>query len=109
MVAGAWTDVFQVVMLTAHAHNLLGRGGACIITLLKTKKQVLELVHPGVGEKDRFVAIGDERGRRHHFVAVAREIVYVSTANLIAQHKTEIIGRLLIDGYAGFGIIHRLK
>ncbi len=45
------TDVFQIVMFTARTHAALRGGCARIITLVETKEDILELVHPGVGKQ----------------------------------------------------------
>jgi hypothetical protein len=39
----------------------LGGGGAFVIALFETEKDVFELIHPGVGEEKRGIAVGDER------------------------------------------------
>ena len=53
-------DVLQVVVLTAGAHAFLAGGGAVVIALFQAQEDVLELVHPGIGEKQRGVVRRDE-------------------------------------------------
>ena len=55
-------DVFKVVVLAARADAFLATGGAFVIALFEAEENVLELVHPGVGEKQRgsFVGTSDE-------------------------------------------------
>ena len=48
-------DVFQVVVLAAGAHAFLRRRGARVVALLEAQENILELVHPGVGEQQRGV------------------------------------------------------
>ncbi len=44
-------DIFQVVVLAAGADAFLRGGGAVVVAFFQAEKNVLELVHPGVGEK----------------------------------------------------------
>jgi hypothetical protein len=64
-------DVVEVVVLAADAHDLLRRGGARVVALLAAEEDVLELVHPGVGEEQRRVVVRDERRAGHDAVARA--------------------------------------
>ena len=57
-------DVVEVVVLAADAHALLRRRGARVVALLAAEEQVLELVHPGVGEEQRRIVAGHERRAR---------------------------------------------
>ncbi len=60
MAAGE-ADVLEVVVLAAGADALLRRGGAGVRALLGAEEDVLELVHAGVGEKQRRVIVRNER------------------------------------------------
>ncbi len=75
VVAARGADVVEVVVLAAHPHALLRGGGALVVAPLAAEEQVLELVHPGVGEEQRRVVGRHQRGRGHHPVAVAGEEV----------------------------------
>ncbi len=52
------TDVFQIVVFTARTHAALRGGCAGIITLVETKENILELVHPGVGKQQSWIVVG---------------------------------------------------
>ena len=67
-------DVVEVVVLAADAHDLLRCRRARVRALFPSEERILELVHPGVGEKKRRVVGGDERGTGHHPVAVLLEV-----------------------------------
>src|SRR5258708_40315955 len=54
-------DVFQVIVLAAGAHALLRRGGARVVAFFEPQENVLELVHPGVGEEQRGIPVRHER------------------------------------------------
>ncbi len=79
-------DVVEVVVLAADAHHLLRGRGARVVALLAAEKQVLELVHPGVGEQQRRVVAGDERRARHDAVAVLLEVLQEGRADLVRRH-----------------------
>src|SRR5687768_14561803 len=84
----------QVVMLPARPHALLAGDGARVGTLLQAEKSVLELVHPRVGEEQRGVAVGDERGAGHVGVALLLEEVDIGGPDLVAGHKLRHILRV---------------
>src|SRR5207245_3200645 len=42
--------IFEVVVLAAGANALLNGGGARVIAPLEAQEDILELVHPGIGE-----------------------------------------------------------
>src|SRR5262249_12498049 len=54
-------DVVQIVVFAPGADAFLGAGGTRVVALLPAGKNVLELDHPGVGEKQRRVVQRDER------------------------------------------------
>src|SRR5205085_2228347 len=68
-------DLIQVVVLASGAYAFLRRGGARIITLLQAKEDILELVHPGVCEKQGRVISGQKRARMHDLVPALLEIL----------------------------------
>ena len=57
VVTGGVADVLQIVVLTPGAHAALGGSGAGIITLIKAKEHILELVHPGVGKQQSRIVV----------------------------------------------------
>jgi hypothetical protein len=75
VVAQRRPDVVEVVVLAAHPHALLRRRRARVPALLAAQEHVLELVHPGVGEEQRRVAVGDQRRAGDDAVAVALEVL----------------------------------
>ncbi len=86
VVAGGAADVFQVVVLAAHAQAFLGRGGAGVAGLVLAQEHLLELHHAGVGEKERGVFARHQRRGRHDLMALGREIFQKLGANLGCRH-----------------------
>ena len=60
-------------MLAARPHALLRRRRARVVALLAPEEEVLELVHARVGEEQRRIVGGHERGGRHARVALFLE------------------------------------
>ena len=73
VVALGEADVFEVVVLAAGAHAFLRRGGAFVIALFQAEKNVLELIHTGIGKEQRGIAVGHERAAAHDAMTVAFE------------------------------------
>ena len=63
------------------------RRGAPVVAPLGAEEGALELVHPGVGEEQRGVVLGDQRRAGHDAVAVTLEIVEKALANLSGRHR----------------------
>src|SRR5262249_54542506 len=78
------TDVFEVVVLAASADAFLSGGGAVVVSLFEAEKNVLELVHSGVGEKQRGIAVGNERAAANAAMALALKETEKGLANLVA-------------------------
>jgi hypothetical protein len=83
VVPGRVSDVLQVVVLASRTHALLSGDGAPVCTGLLAGKDVLELHHAGVGEKQGGIVPRDQRRRRHDLVIVTGEIVQKSCTNLV--------------------------
>src|SRR6266511_2013826 len=61
-VASRVADVVEVVVLAPRAYALLRARGAAVVALLPAGEDILELVHPRVGEEERRVLRRDEGG-----------------------------------------------
>src|SRR5947208_2214265 len=80
-------DILQIVVFSACSHTLLRRSRASIIALLKSEKNVFELVHPSIGKKQRGIVMGNERRRMHLAVALLHKEVQKLPSNFRAsQH-----------------------
>src|SRR6185312_14384496 len=80
-------DVFEIIMLAARTNALLRRSRTPVVALLQTKKNVLELVHSGVGEEQRVIVRGNERRRMDLFVSILNKKIEELAAYLGAsQH-----------------------
>jgi hypothetical protein len=86
VVARGVADVFQVVVLAAGAHAFLRGGGAVVAALVEAEKDILELVHPGVGEQQRGVVVRHQRAGSHDLVAFRGEEVEELLADFGAFH-----------------------
>jgi hypothetical protein len=58
-------------VLAAGADAFLCGCGAVVVALLEAEENILELVHPGVGEEQRGIAVGNERGAADAAMAFA--------------------------------------
>jgi len=74
-------------VLAAGAHAFLRRGGARIIALLESQKNVLKLVHSRVGEEQRGVVMRNERGRVDYPVSLLFEKLQELPPNFRAAHN----------------------
>src|SRR5262249_34878921 len=54
-------DVFEVVVLAAGADAFLRRSRSVVAALFKAEENILELVHSGVGEEQRGIAVRNKR------------------------------------------------
>ncbi len=81
-------DVLEVVVLAARAHALLAARGTHIVAPFLAEEDRLELDHAGVGEEERRVVAGHERGRAHARVALRLEILEEPFAELGAGHRS---------------------
>ena len=77
-------DVFEIVVLAAGADAFLAGGGALVVALLEAEEDILELVHPGVGEEQRGIVRRDERGAAHDAVAALFEEFQKCFADFVA-------------------------
>src|ERR1700689_3555965 len=85
MAAGV-TDVIEVVMLAAGADAFLRSRGAVVIAFFLAEKNVLELVHAGVGEQQGRVVGGNERGTADDAVRAGGKIVQEFLAGIGSGH-----------------------
>src|SRR6266581_5123704 len=83
VVALGKADVFKVVMLAAGTHAFLRGGGARIGALFEAEEHILELVHPGIGEEQRRIAMRHERRAPQALVPLALKEAQEHFADLI--------------------------
>jgi hypothetical protein len=75
LVARGAAHVLQVIVLAPGAHALLRAGGAREGRLGLAGEEVLELVHPGVGEQQRRIVERDQRRAGRLLMAALGEVV----------------------------------
>ncbi|KFB74293.1 MAG: hypothetical protein AW09_000414 [Candidatus Accumulibacter phosphatis] len=79
-------DVFEVVVLAAGANAFLRSGRAQVRPFVETEKDVLELVHAGVGEQQRRIGMRYQRTRGNDLVAFGGEEFQELVADFSACH-----------------------
>ena len=84
VVALGEAHVFEVVVFAAGADAFLGGGGAVVVALFEAQEDVFELVHAGVGEEQRGVAVGYERTAADAAVAFALKEAEKGLADVVA-------------------------
>ena len=82
VVAGGVADVVEIVVLAARAHAALRGGRPHVVARLLPGEQLLERHHAGVGEQQRLVVAGHERGGGHTGVPALDEVGEKALADL---------------------------
>jgi len=77
-------DIFEIVVFAAAADTFFARWWLCRIRAFPGEEDVLELVHPGVGEEQGGIAMRDERGTAHPAMAFALEETEEGFADFVA-------------------------
>ena len=103
MVALGEADVFEVVVLAAGPHAFLRGRGARVLALFEAQEDVLELIHPGVGEEQRGISMRHQRRAAHTFVPLALKEAQEHLANLTPAESVLLMParggrRLGVDG-----------
>ena len=86
VVAAGVADIFEIVVLAARADAFLGGGGAGVVALFESQEDFLELVHAGVGEQQRGVVGGEQRGTAHDAMAAGVEEVEKALPDVVTCH-----------------------
>ena len=79
-------DVLEVVVLAADAHALLRGRRTRVVARLPAEEDVLELVHPGVGEEQRRIVVRHQRRAGDDAMAVPFEIPEKGRADVRRGH-----------------------
>src|SRR5579862_2823444 len=83
------SDVFEIVVLASRAHAFLRSRGPSVVALFQSEKDVLELVHAGIGEQQGGVVLRHERRGMHLAVPLLNEKVQKLTANFGASQHAD--------------------
>src|SRR4029077_9199770 len=75
------SDVFEIVVLAARTHALLRSRRPRVVALFEAKENVLELVHSGIGKKQRRIVRRDQRRGVHLPMSLLNEEVQKLAAN----------------------------
>ena len=68
MMISVESDLLEVIMLSAHPDALLGIGSAGAFGTCQSEKDVLELVHPSICEKQCFITHRNNRRTRNELM-----------------------------------------
>ena len=79
---GCVANIIQIIVLTARSDTFLGSSCTAIGALIKAQKNVLKLVHPGIGKEQGRVIPRYHGAGRDDLVAILGEVVQVRLANL---------------------------
>ena len=79
-------DIFQVVVLAAGADALLRAGGTRIVAFFQAEEDILELVHPRVGEQQRRVVGGHEGRAAEHAMPAGGKKVEETLSDFVTCH-----------------------
>ncbi len=79
-------DVLEVVVLAADAHALLRGRRTRVVARVPAKEDVLELVHPGIGEEERRIVVRHQRRAGDDAMAVPFEIPEKGRADVRRGH-----------------------
>src|SRR5579872_4025352 len=81
------TDILEIVMLSPRPHAFLRCSRTVVVALLKSKKNIFELVHPSIGEQQCGVVMRNERRRMHLAMPLVDKKVQKLPSNLrTSQH-----------------------
>ena len=91
MAAGV-ADVFEIVMFAAGADAFLRGSGAGVIACFEALKDLLELVHAGVGEEQRRVVGGQQGTAADDAMPAGMEEVEKTLTDIVAGHNGPLNG-----------------
>jgi len=80
-------DIFEIIVLAAGADAFLGRRGARVFALLQAQENVLELIHPGVGEQQRGIVDWHKGRTAHDAMSAIGEKFQKCAADFVAGHR----------------------
>jgi hypothetical protein len=93
MACGA-SYLFQVVVFPPCADALLGTARPDIITLIQAEKDVLELVHTRIGEKQGRIIVRNEAGTWNYGMPSLMEILEELCPDFSACHENPLFIKL---------------
>jgi hypothetical protein len=80
-------NLIEVVVLAAGAQTFLRSAGADVVAFLQTKKDILELIHPGISKEERRIICRQQWARTHPCVRALLKIPKELLANFVSSHK----------------------
>src|SRR2546430_2352435 len=86
-------DVLEIVMLAPGPYAFLRRRGTGIVALFQSKKNILELIHAGVGEQKRRIVSRHQRGAAYDTMPLSREVAQKLRANLVSSHDQLLVSQ----------------
>jgi len=95
---GGAADLFQVVVLAPRADALLGTARPDIVSLFQAEKDVLELVHPRIGEEKGRIIVWNEAGTGNDGMPALMEILEELCPDFSTCHENLFLLRLKAEG-----------
>jgi hypothetical protein len=89
--AGSAADLFQIVVLPPRPNTLLGAACPCIIALIQAEKNILELVHPGIGKEKRRVIVRNKAGTWDNGMPAVMKILEKFCPDFFACHENSYL------------------
>ena len=81
------TDLFEIVVLSGYPETFLGVHGSAVVPLACSKKNILELVHPGIREEQCGIAMRRQRIARHHLMPSIPEKIEEGATNVVGGRQ----------------------
>lgn len=79
-------DILEVVVFSSDTDAFLACGGAFVVAVALSKEDIFELIHPRIGEEERWVVVGDDGRRGNDAVPVLFEVVEEFAADILCLH-----------------------
>jgi hypothetical protein len=91
MVAGGTADLLQIVVLSSRPNTLLGAACPCIISLFQAEEDIFELIHPGIGKKERRVIVGNKAGTGDDCVPPVLKKIEKFCPDFFSSHENPLL------------------
>jgi hypothetical protein len=90
MVSGSASNLLQIVVFSTRPNALLGAACPDIVAFFEAEENILELVHPCIGEEQRRVIVGNEAGTGDDGMSPVLEILKKQCPDFFACHENPL-------------------
>jgi hypothetical protein len=91
MMAGGAADLFQVVVFPPRPDAFLGAACPDVVAFFQAEENILELVHPGIGEEERRVIMGNNAGTRDDGMSTVMKKLEKFCPDFVTCHENPYI------------------